>query len=230
MKTGARYAFLSLMLIVSFEVCAQQVDANLIKVTAENFLRKQTSELAGNVEIKLSEIDSRLKLKPCDKLTPFLPIGSKAWGNMTLGIRCEAPFPWTLHLAAQIKVFGDFYVSSVALVQGQVLTAQDIVKISGELNKLPVGTVLLPNQAIGKVMAASYPAGVSLRSDMFKVIPAILQGQAVKVSSSGIGFTVSNDAIALNNADEGKLARARTSSGQLVSGIAKAGGVIEVVR
>jgi flagella basal body P-ring formation protein FlgA len=56
----------------------------------------------------------------------------------------------------------------------------------------------------------------------------VQQGQSVRVVSSGPGFRVSTEARALNNASEGQIAQARTASGQVVSGIAKAGGVVEV--
>jgi len=46
--------------------------------------------------------------------------------------------------------------------------------------------------------------------------------------SSGPGFRVSAEARALNSAAEGQIAQARTASGQVVSGVAKAGGVVEV--
>jgi flagella basal body P-ring formation protein FlgA len=77
-------------------------------------------------------------------------------------------------------------------------------------------------------MQSAYPSGTSFRNDMFKSIPVIQQGQSIKIVSEGPGFRVSNDAVAINNANEGQVTRAKTASGVIVSGVARAGGFIEI--
>jgi flagella basal body P-ring formation protein FlgA len=56
----------------------------------------------------------------------------------------------------------------------------------------------------------------------------VLQNQAVKVVSKGPGFQVANDGRALNNGVEGQVVQVRLGNGQIVSGIARNGGVVEV--
>jgi flagella basal body P-ring formation protein FlgA len=55
-----------------------------------------------------------------------------------------------------------------------------------------------------------------------------VQGQTVRLVSQGSGFRVSADGKALANAAVGQLAQVRTASGQTVSGIARADGIVEV--
>jgi flagella basal body P-ring formation protein FlgA len=231
MKNLVKLFCLCLMSLIVLELGAQTMDSNLISQEAEKFLKQQTAamqESQRTVEITVNQLDPRLKLQACDQLNPFLTPGSKAWGKITLGVQCSSPKPWTIYLAANVKVFGDYFVINRAVVLGQVLTEQDLTKLHGEISSQPAGIITDPKQALGKTMLASYAAGVSLRKDMFRIIPVIQQGQTVKVSSSGAGFTVSNEAIALNNAGEGQIAKAKTSNGQTISGIAKIGGIIEV--
>ena len=108
------------------------------------------------------------------------------------------------------------------------LKLQRCDELVGEISNQAPGVILSIDNAIGKTMQSGYPAGVSLRADMFKLIPIIQQGQSIKIISQGAGFRVSNDAIALNNASEGQITKAKTQSGVLVSGIARSGGFIEV--
>jgi flagella basal body P-ring formation protein FlgA len=54
------------------------------------------------------------------------------------------------------------------------------------------------------------------------------QGQSVRLLSSGDGFIVSNEGKALNNAVNGQIVQVRTHSGQVVSGVARNGAVVEV--
>jgi flagella basal body P-ring formation protein FlgA len=56
----------------------------------------------------------------------------------------------------------------------------------------------------------------------------VQQGQLVRLVTSGPGFKVSTDGRAMNNASEGQIAQARTQNGQLISGVARLGGVVEV--
>jgi flagella basal body P-ring formation protein FlgA len=56
----------------------------------------------------------------------------------------------------------------------------------------------------------------------------VQQNQTVKVVSRGPGFQVTNEGRALNNAQEGQVVQVRLGNGQVVSGLAKAGGVVEI--
>jgi len=67
-----------------------------------------------------------------------------------------------------------------------------------------------------------------LRQDSLRALPVVQQGQIVRLVSIGDGFRVSAEGRAISNAGEGQIAQARTASGQIVSGIAKMGGTLEV--
>jgi flagella basal body P-ring formation protein FlgA len=219
-------------LVANSSAQAQQpivpIELNKITQEIENFLKQQTSGLTNQVEINVRPIDPRLKLQACEQLTSFLPPGGKVWGKVTVGIRCNIPKPWTIYVAAQVRVFGEYIVTKNAVRAGQVLTEEDIAKVHGELSSQAPGVATNAQTVVGKTMLANYSAGVSIRQEMFKTIPVIQQGQSVKVVNQGIGFRVSNDAIALNSAAEGQIVRGKTTSGIVINGIARAGGLIEV--
>ena len=212
----------------TFAQASPSQDSAEITRIAKEFLQKQTANINGEVSITIGQIDSRLKLQMCSDLSPFLLQGSKAWGKITLGMRCQTPKPWTIYVGAQIKVKGEYYVSAQALSQGQIVSMSDLVKMNGDLTALAPSAIIDPAKIIGRTMQVSVAAGTNLRLDMLKVNAVIQQGQVVKITSIGPGFSVSNEALALNNAAEGQIAKARTASGYTVSGIAKVGGIIEI--
>lgn len=214
---------------LSFAQSEQQFqDTNALRTIAEEFLATQTTGLQGQTNITIGKIDNRLKLTTCGNLSPFLMPGSKPWGKITMGIRCSSPSPWTIYVSAQIRITADYYVTANPLSIGQMIGAADIRKISGDLSSLPIGAITNPTQAIGRSLNTSLISGSVLRIDVLKANPAIQQGQSIKVVSAGPGFEVSTEAMALNNANEGQVAKAKTSSGQLVSGIARVGGIIDI--
>lgn len=203
-------------------------DTNSLRIVAEEFLATQATGLPGKMSITIGKIDNRLKLPACANISPFLLPGSKPWGKVNLGIRCSTPTPWTIYLSAQIQATADYYVTTTPLSQGQLIGLADIRKVSGDLASLPVGVITNPTQAIGRSLITSLASGSVLRMDALKITPVIQQGQSIRVISTGPGFQVTTEGLALNNANEGQIAKAKTISGQLVSGIARVGGIIDV--
>ena len=63
---------------------------------------------------------------------------------------------------------------------------------------------------------------------MLKVTPVVQQGQTVKVTSVGKGFSVSAEGQAMAKANEGQLVQVKVASGQVITGVARNGGQIEV--
>lgn len=229
--------FASLSVAATIAICvlpglshAQAVrqDTSVIRQTVEQFLRVQTAGLPGEVDISVGSVDGRTNLPQCAAPEAFMPNGSRIWGKTTVGVRCTTPSPWTIYISASVKVIGEYVITAAPLAQGHTVSAGDIVKIKGDLTTLPNSIITDPNQAVGRTVAISLPSGAPLRNDSLRTQPAVQQGQSVRVVSSGPGFRVSTEARALNNAVEGQIAQARTASGQVVSGIAKAGGVVEV--
>ncbi len=203
-------------------------DAGMLRIAAEHFLKVQTTGLPGKIDITVTPADSRLNLPACAALEPFLPPGGRVWGKTTVGMRCNAPSPWTIYMQAHVRVTGDYFATAAPLRQGQSIGQNDLVKQQGDLTALPPGIVTDPAQAIGRTLTVSLGAGTPLRLDALRAQQAVQQGQVVKVISTGPGFSVSAEARALAGGAEGQIVQARTASGQVVSGVAKAGGVVEV--
>ncbi len=199
-----------------------------LRGVVEQFLKLQSAGLPGDVQVSVGQVDPHLNLPACMNPEAFSPPGSRIWGKTSVGVRCTAPSPWVVYLSAQVKVIADYVASAVPLSQGQVVGVTDIMKIKGDLTALPAGILTDPQLAVGRTVAMSIGMGTPLRQDSLKLQQVIVQGQAVRVVSTGAGFSVATEARALNNATAGQMAQARTAGGQVVSGIARNGGVVEV--
>jgi flagellar basal body P-ring formation protein FlgA len=203
-------------------------DTIALRSVVEQFLQVQTAGLPGQASFTIGAIDSRMNLPACAAPEAFLPPGSRVWGKTSVGVRCTAPSPWTVYISATVQVVADYVMTAAPLPQGRQITASDLTSIKGDLAALPATVITDGNQAIGKTLSVSLPAGAPLRSDALKTQQAVQQGQMVKVTTTGPGFKVSTEARALNNAAEGQVTQVRTQSGQMVSGVARMGGIIEV--
>ena len=196
--------------------------------SVEQFLQTQTTGLPGQVKISVGKLDSRLNLNACNALEPFIPTGSRIWGKTTVGVRCSSPSNWTIYIQADISVIGNYLVSAAPLAQGQQISENQLSIATGDLTKLPNGIITDSSQAIGKTVAMSIPAGTPLRMDALRVQAAIQQGQSVKLVSSGNGFEVSAEGRALTTANAGQSVQIRMGNGQVISGIARSDGIVEV--
>lgn len=199
-----------------------------LSAALDHYLRVQTQGLPGKVSYSTSPLDQRTQLEACNAFEPFLPQGSRLWGKTTVGVRCLGPATWTVYVPVQVRISGTYLVTARQLTPGQLLNAADVLTQSGDLGTLPAGVLTDPAQAVGKTIRNGVAAGQPLRGDLLTAPWAVQQGQSVRLLSSGAGFTVSNEGKALNNATEGQIAQVRTSSGQVVSGVARSGGIVEV--
>jgi flagella basal body P-ring formation protein FlgA len=207
---------------------ANRQDLSALGPVVERFLKIQAVGLPGKMTMQVGRIDSRLNLAACAQPEAFLPKGSKIWGKTIVGVRCTAPVAWSVFVQVSIQVQGDYYVAAAPIAQGQVIAATDLAKVNGDLTMLPVTIITNPAQAIGRMTTMAMRPGTTLREDELRSVFVIRQGQTIKVVSNGPGFQVSADAYALSNATEGQTAQAKTASGQVISGVAKVGGILEI--
>lgn len=199
-----------------------------IEVIAKQYLIGQTQGVNGRSVVNVSALDKFLKIERCDTMEAFIPSGSKAWGKTTVGVKCSKPLNWTLYMQAQVSVFTQYVSTAKPLTTGQTIGIDDITLLEGDLSLLPSGVFTDPNDVIGKIAGSAIPSGIPLKIDFIKAPFVVSQGQSIKVVSNGKGFSVSNDAQALNNAREGQIVKAKTASGLIVSGIAQASGQVHV--
>lgn len=226
----ALIALVSLLFVhaVQAQTGAPRQDHAQLRQTVEQFLRIQTAGLPGEVSITVGNIDSRLKLAACPTPQAFLPHNNRAWGKTTVGVRCTAPATWAVYIPVRVLVQGDYIAAAVPLAQGQVIRQEDIAKVKGDLTTLPSGIITNSAQVVGQTVTRSLPLGAPLRQDSLRSQRAVQQGQTVKLVSGGPGFRVSTEGKAQTNANEGQTIQVRTNGGQIISGIAKMGGVVEV--
>jgi flagella basal body P-ring formation protein FlgA len=203
-------------------------NVNTLRTVVEQFLQTQTAGLPGTVTVKVGAIDARTALAACPAPEAFLQPGARAWGKTTVGVRCTAPSNWTLFVQAQVNVQADYVAAALPLAQGQPIEQSQLVLMKGDIAAMPNGIITDMAQAIGRTPTVSLVAGTPLRVDTLRSRPVVQQGQAVRLVTSGNGFSVSAEGKAIGNASDGQIVQVRTPSGSVVSGTARSGGMVEV--
>lgn len=221
-----RFSLFLLMLLPLAAVSRQ--DPAPVKQAIQDYLHVQTQGLPGQVKYSVGHVDPNNGLAPCASFEVAIPQGGRLWGRGNVVVRCLADAGWSLYVPVQVRVTGEYLVTARPLTQGQVVQETDLARQSGDLTELPNGILGEEAQAVGRLAARSIPAGRPLRADMLQQPLVVQQGQNVKVVSQGAGFQVANEGRALNSAAAGQVAQVRLGNGQVVSGVARAGGIVEI--
>jgi flagella basal body P-ring formation protein FlgA len=228
MKTTALLALLLAAPLALAQAPAARQNPAALAGVAEQYLKTQAAGLPGEVKVKIAPLDPRISLPACPAPEAFQQPGARAWGKTTVGVRCTAPTAWTIFVQAQVSVVADYVAAAVPLAQGQPIEPGQLVLLKGDIAAMPNGIITDMAQAVGRMPLVSLPSGMPLRLDTLKSRPVVQQGQAVRLVSNGSNFSVSSEAKALGTAGEGQVVQVRTSSGSVVSGTARPGGVVEV--
>ncbi|TXC88214.1 flagellar basal body P-ring formation chaperone FlgA [Paraburkholderia azotifigens] len=206
---------------------AGQQDGELIRRAALAYLQQQSAGLPGKVDITVASVFPR-GLAACTTLEPFLPAGARVWGRTTVGVRCAGERPWTLYLQAKVSIHATYFLAARAIAPGELLSAADLIARDGDLTLLPQAVITDPAQAVGSVALMRVSPGLPLRRDMLKSAEAVSIGQNVKVVAQGPGFAISAEGSAMNNAAPGQPVKVKTANGQIIQGIVKDAGTVEI--
>lgn len=213
-------------------------DHTQIRNVIASFVEQQTAALPGKVTYQVSEIDRRIVLHRCDELEAFLPAGSQLIGKTSIGVRCLSSASeadgrssrkngWSIFVPVQIRLSLNLLTSARQLPPGHTLQEQDLASQATETTRAAGFTD--PKQVLGKVLRYGIAAGQVLREDMLRESYSVTQGQIVQLTAQGNGFSIHGEGVALNNASEGQTVQVRVASGRVISGNARADGVVEIV-
>jgi flagellar basal body P-ring formation protein FlgA len=224
-------AFAPLILAAAFALplsaLAQQAQGP-VENAVRALLERETTGLPGDVELEVGVLDAANQLPPCADLEAFLPSGTIAWGQLSAGVRCTSPAQWTVYVPARVKVITDYVVTQRALRPGQIIGPEDLTLARGDIAAQPGKALTDPSRAIGVHTRRAIPAGSTLREDQLRLPPAVESGQTVKIIGIGSGFSIGGEGRAMQRAADGETVRVRLPNGSIVSGIARAGGIVEM--
>jgi flagellar basal body P-ring formation protein FlgA len=195
-------------------------------------LAAQASQQAAaglRVELRIGQLDPRLRLAPCSAVQPYLPAGTRLWGAARIGLRCTDPgVRWTVFLPITVDVYGPGLVAAGPLAVGAVLTAADLKPATVNLSAQTSPALASSELALGRTLARPLAAGEPLRAADLRVRQWFAAGDTVRVSAVGAGWRIHGEGQALNPGLEGQTVRVRTESGRVINGVAVAERHVEV--
>lgn len=204
-----------------------QQDLQQLRDAAINYLQRLPG-LDPDSQINVPPLDPLLKLSQCNNLDFFLPNPNLQRGHFRLGVRCAEPQTWSTFLSVSVMEAKTYFVTRKALIKDHPLKLEDLVPSKSYNLSNTANLITDSQQFIGRHLARSLPEGSTLKTYDLGADPSLMRGQTVKIIISGPGFKITNQGQLLTNAIPGHTARAKTASNQIVNGIARSGGILEV--
>ena len=193
---------------------------------AQDWLRDATQSAQSSgatalrMEVKVGNLDSRLRLAPCGNVEPYLPPGSRLWGRTRIGLRCvDGVSRWNVSLPVTVNAFGNAWVIKSPVQPGTAITEDDVLE--AEVNWAEESNPVIRDRAlwVGQTATRMLTTGQTLRQGMVKPAQVFQAGASVRVVAQGPGFQVSSDAQALSAGVVGQVARVRMENGRVSSGV-----------
>jgi len=179
-------------------------------------------------QVAVGEPDARLRLAPCSATEIFLRQGARLWGRGFVGVRCLQRPGWSISIPVDVHVFGPGLVARQPLAAMQPIGADAVELLEIDLTRESGGVVKDPAQLADKVSTRQIDSGQPVPLNALRAVPAVAQGDPVKVVGVGNGFTIATEGTAVSSGAPGDLVRVRMESGRTIAGIARRGRVVEV--
>ena len=191
-----------------------------VETMARNGASAATAEQTRGVrvDVKVGNLDPRLKLAPCQHIDTYLPPGLPVWGATRIGLRCtQGPKRWNVSIPIQVSVYTQATIVKSALPAGTVLDAGQLAQAEVDIAAAPGVAVADPMLAIGRILTRSVVAGATLRQTDLKARQFFAAGETVRVTALGPGWQVVTEGQAVGAGIEGQPARVRTESGRVLT-------------
>lgn len=201
-----------------------------IKNAVVAFITQGIEEAYPHHEIKVNDLDPRLKLPTCKTpLTGFLPTGGQLIGNTTIGIRCNGSKPWTIYVPASVKAMRKVVITTRPILRNSAISKTDIRLEERDVTRGSDIYIFDPEHVLGKLAKRALPSSTSITPTMLSEPKLVRRGQQVIILAEGAGIEVRMAGTALMDGAEGQIIRAKNKrSNRTVEGQVIQPGVIKV--
>ena len=211
-----------LFLSASITQAATQ-DWAALRHDAELQIRRQ---LTGQILALRWEAAQLPALPTCSKLEYEWPAQPR--GKIFVTARCQSGQHWSARLPLWLSPIANLAFAREALPREHVLTENDVEWRAVEVAHYPEDSAREAGQVVGRVLKQGVKAQQALRLALLRAEFAVRRQQQVRVRAVMPGFTINSEGVAQNDAGAGERVRVRTPGGQMIEGVARDGGIVDV--
>jgi len=205
-------------------------DHDAIRRAARQFVSNNMQEYPQAPQIQVGQLDRRLRLTECGSLLEtFAPNNRKLVGNITIGVRCRNPKPWTIYVPVSVRVFDTVVITKRMLARNTVVSKIDITKEIRDVTSLHGRYMRTVDDAMGQLATQHVPINTILLPNMLQEPKLVRRGEQITILATAGGIEVRMNGTALADGSAGDRIRVRNNrSKRVVQGTVSRAGVVRV--
>ncbi len=218
MKNQNLILLILLLTIYSQHISASSKTQSISSITkaVHHFITTSLSLNTDN-KIKLSQIDSRLKLPHCTKpLEIFTHSDSIKPGRNSIGVRCNNKKKWTIFTTASISLFKDVIVLSQPIRRGEIFSENNIQHEKRDISTLRTGYLTDSSKIINKQATRNLSMGRVINNSNYTEPRLIKRGEKVYINISSPNLNISATGVALMDGIKGQNIRVKNLKSQQI--------------
>jgi flagellar basal body P-ring formation protein FlgA len=163
-------------------------------------------------------------IKPSVAMTPHMN------DRVLVELRCQGSSAWHMYVPVRIVGTASAVVAAHAIVNGSVLTANDLIIEQRDVITLPPGYLDDPAIAVGLTASRAISGGAVLTNQHLMGMKAVHRGQSVTLVADAGGMSIRMAGRAMSDGLVNQRVRVENlSSGKIVEGIARSEQVVEII-
>jgi flagella basal body P-ring formation protein FlgA len=185
-----------------------QVQSQVAQFLTDEYTKTQ----AVKVEVKVGNLDNRLRLARCDQSLSFSlkdPVNSG--GNVNVQVTCKGVSSWTILVPALAKVYRSVAVAGRILQRGDVVSASDLTTEIKDVGELRLGFALTPEAIIGKEVKFTVNKGEAFRNSALDAPLVIKRGDTVSMEAAAGEISVKTNGTAVTDGRLGQQIRVKNN-------------------
>lgn len=220
------------LILFSTASAAQTYSTLALKQDVANFLASHyAQEQHERLDIKVGNLDSRLRLERCAEAVAFnLQDSTGLGGSVSVQARCPSPAGWAVHVPAQVMIYRHIPVAAHAIARGEQLNTSHLTDSLVNISSIRQGYALAREDIIGKEAKRNIGAGEPFKTSSLDAPTAIRRGESVTLQAQAGAIKVSSSGVALADGRVGQKIRVRNSSSErIVTGIVLNQGLVQTL-
>jgi flagella basal body P-ring formation protein FlgA len=152
------------------------------------YLMQSIANQNSHAVIEVTPLDHRLKLQQCETpLETFDPPGGSKLGNTSVGVRCDAPAPWSIYVSARVGLEIPVVTAIRDLARGRAITVADVTLVTMDTTHLLRGYYDSIDQVVGRTTKRTLHRGRAITPSSLVVQKTVKRGEQVTIlAASGV--------------------------------------------
>jgi flagella basal body P-ring formation protein FlgA len=206
-------------------------DVTQLTALAQAEASRHLPPLTAKQRLMVGAIPPRAEQTPCpDGVKSSVAASQHMNDRVLVELRCQGATAWHIYVPVRIVGTASVAIAAHAIVNGSVLTANDMVIEQRDVISLPPGYLDDPAIAIGLTASRAISGGTVLTNQHLMGMKAVHRGQTVTLVADAGGMSIRMAGRAMSDGLVNQRVRVENlSSGKIVEGIARSEQVVEII-